>query len=197
MSIAAIILAAGRSTRMGTNKLLEPLGDRPLVRHVAESALSSKARPIIVVTGHESAAVEGALAGCDLRFERNPDFAQGLSTSLRVGIAAVPEDAEGVLVFLGDMPLVEAGLVDRVIAAFRDHPGRLAAVPVHSGEWGNPVLLSSALFGAVGTLEGDAGARKLITAHRDAIIEVPVESDAVLTDLDTPEALAKARMAWG
>ena len=196
MTIAALILAAGTSSRMGTNKLLEPLGERPLVRHVADAVFASHARPVVVVTGHQAAAVEAALAGLDVRFAPNPDYARGLSTSLRAGIAALPETVPAALVCLGDMPLISPEVIDRMIAAFVEKPDRIAAVPVHEGKWGNPVLLSRALFGAVAALEGDAGARKLLVEHRNAVLEVPVESLSVLTDLDTPEALAKARMAW-
>ncbi len=194
MSVAAIILAAGRSTRMGANKLLEPLRGKPLVRHVANAALASKAHPVIVVTGHQHERVEAALDGLDLAFVPNPDFADGLSTSLKAGIVALPAEVEAVVVLLGDMPLVTSEAMNNVIAAFEASPGNIAAIPVYQGEWGNPVLLSRSLFGAVAALQGDAGARKLLNGRAGEVLEVPVTSDAILIDLDTPEALAKARM---
>ena len=194
MSVAAIILAAGRSTRMGANKLLESLRGKPLVRHVTNAALASKAHPVIVVTGHQHERVEAALDGLDLAFVPNPDFADGLSTSLKAGIAALPAEVEAVVVLLGDMPLVSSAAMNDVIAAFEASPGNIAAVPVYQGEWGNPVLLSRSLFGAVAALQGDAGARKLLNGRAGEVLEVPVTSDAILIDLDTPEALAKARM---
>ena len=194
MSVAAIILAAGRSTRMGSNKLLEELTGKPLVRHVTNAALASKAHPVIVVTGHQQERVEAALDGLDLAFVPNPDFADGLSTSLKAGIAALPAEVEAVVVLLGDMPLVSSEAMNDVIAAFEASPDKIAAVPVYQGEWGNPVLLSRSLFGAVAALQGDAGARKLLNGRAGEVLEVPVTSDAILIDLDTPEALAKARM---
>ena len=194
MSVAAIILAAGRSTRMGANKLLEQLNGKPLVRHVAEAALASKAHPIIVVTGHQQERVEAELEVLNLDFIHNPDFADGLSSSLKAGVAVLPAEVTAVIVLLGDMPLVTAEAMDAVIMAFEASPEKIAAVPVHKGEWGNPVLLSRSVFGEVATLQGDAGARKLLQGRARDVLEVPVASDAVLIDLDTPEALAKARM---
>ena len=117
--IAAVVLAAGRSTRMrGPNKLLAEIARRPLVRIVAEEALASRADPVIVVAGHQRAEVEKALAGLRVRVVHNPDFAEGLGTSLRAGIAAVPADSDAAIVCLGDMPRVDAALMNRLIAAF-------------------------------------------------------------------------------
>jgi len=191
--IGAIILAAGRSTRMGSNKLLEDLNGKPLVRHVAEAALASNARPILVVTGHQPERLSAALEGLPLAFIHNPDFADGLSTSLKIGIATLPAEVTAVIVLLGDMPLISSMAINEVIMAFEAAPEKIAAVPVHTGEWGNPVLLSQALFAEVARLQGDAGARKLLQGRAGDVLEVPVASDAVLIDLDTPEALAKAR----
>jgi molybdenum cofactor cytidylyltransferase len=195
MNIAAVLLAAGRSTRMGANKLVETLHGIPLVRHVAMAALASSARPVIVVTGHEGERIRAALAGLDVALVHNPDFADGLSTSLKAGIAALGPDTDAALILLGDMPLVDASVLDALSAAFTANPDAAAVVPVIKGEWGNPVLLSRRLFDAVSALKGDAGARKVLAERRSEVIEVAVDSDAVLLDLDTPEALAKARAA--
>jgi len=194
MSVAAILLAAGRSTRMGANKLLEHLNGKPLVRQVAEAALASEAHPVIVVTGHQQEQVKAALEGLDLVFIHNADFADGLSTSLKAGVAALSAEVTAVIVLLGDMPLVTSEAMNAVIMAFEATPEKIAAVPVYKGEWGNPVLLSRVLFGEVARLQGDAGARKLLQGRAGEVLEVPIASDAVLIDLDTPEALAKVRM---
>src|SRR6201987_4453208 len=100
------------------NKLLAEIGGRPLFRIVTEQALASKARPVIVVTGHQRERVEAALAGLAVTFVHNPDYAEGMSTSVKAGIAAVPADADGAIVCLGDMPQVDAKLIDRLLAAF-------------------------------------------------------------------------------
>ncbi|HXN43207.1 MAG TPA: molybdopterin-binding/glycosyltransferase family 2 protein [Xanthobacteraceae bacterium] len=195
--VAAIVLAAGRSTRMGgPNKLLENISGKPLVRIAAEQALSSRARPVVVVTGHERARVEAALEGLDVRFVHNPDYAQGLSTSVKAGLAALPPEAEAVIVCLGDMPQVTSALIDRLIAAFDPEQGALVVLPTFSGKRGNPVLWSRRFFPDLMALEGDVGARHLIGAYPEVVTEVPVENAAAMVDIDTPDALraAKAEM---
>jgi molybdenum cofactor cytidylyltransferase len=192
--VAAVLLAAGRSSRMGgPNKLLEPLHGKPLVRIVAEQALVSKASPVLVVTGHMAKDVEAALRGLDVKFVSNPDFASGLASSVKAGIAAVPADADGAVVCLGDMPLVDAGLIDRLIEAFAPDKGALIAVPVSGGRRGNPVLWSRRFFDELMTLEGDVGARHIIARHGEAVAEVIVDGQSAFLDIDTPEALELAR----
>src|SRR5437879_2035802 len=139
-NVAAIILAAGRSTRMGgPNKLLAELGGKTLVRIVTEQALASKAKGVIVVTGHQAEQVEKALQGLNVKFVRNPDFAEGLATSVKAGIAAVANNADGAVICLGDMPLIDAHLIDRLIEAFAPDRGHLIAVPVSDNRRGNPL----------------------------------------------------------
>ena len=193
---AGLVLAAGRSTRMGgPNKLLEEINGKPLVRIVAEHALASRAKPVIVVTGHQRERVEHALAGLPVTFAHNPDFADGLSTSLKAGIKAVPADADGAIVTLGDMPQVSATLIDRLIAAFDPERGALVVIPTIEGKRGNPVLWARRFFSDLLAVEGDVGARHLISGYAEAVTEVPVEDAAALTDVDTPEALIAVRAA--
>jgi molybdenum cofactor cytidylyltransferase len=195
-NITAVILAAGRSTRMGgPNKLLAELAGKPLVRRVTEQALASSASSVVVVTGHQAAEVEKALAGLKVRFVRNPDFVAGLASSVRTGIAAVPADADGAVVCLGDMPLIDAGLIDRLIEAFAPDRGHFIAVPVSDNRRGNPVLWSRRFFNDLMTIDGDIGARHLIGKHNEAVAEVPVEGHGAFLDIDTPEALAAARQS--
>jgi molybdenum cofactor cytidylyltransferase len=192
--IAALVLAAGRSTRMGgPNKLLAEIGRRPLVRIAAEEALASRAGPVIVVTGHQRAEVEKVLAGLPVRFVHNPDFADGLGTSLRTGIAAVPADVDGAIVSLGDMPQVDAALIDRLIGAFDPDRSALIVMPTFEGKRGNPVLWSRRFFPDLMAIEGDVGARYLIGRYGEAVVEVPVDGNAALVDVDTPEALVGIR----
>src|SRR4029077_11233484 len=137
--VAAIVLAAGRSTRMGgPNKLLAEIGGKPLVRIAAEQALASRARPVVVVTGHQRNEVAAALKGLQVTLAHNPDFAEGLSGSLKVGIAALPAEVDGAIVCLGDMPQVDAALIERLIAAFDPEKGALVVVPTIAGKRGNP-----------------------------------------------------------
>ncbi|MGA7806141.1 NTP transferase domain-containing protein, partial [Bradyrhizobium sp.] len=193
-NVAAIILAAGRSTRMGgPNKLLAELDGRKLVRIATEQALASKASEVIVVTGHQAELVEQALAGLKVKFAKNPDFAGGLASSVKAGIAAVPAGADGAVICLGDMPLIDARLIDRLIAAFAPDRGNLIVVPVAEGRRGNPVLWSKRFFNELMTLDGDIGARHLIAKHGEAVAEVPVEGNGAFLDIDTPQALEAAR----
>lgn len=195
---AAVILAAGRSSRMGEgiNKLLAEVGGRPVILRVAEAALASRARPVIVVTGHEHARVEAALAGLDVVFVHNPDHARGMASSLRAGIAAVPDAVAGALVVLGDMPLLASGLLDRLMDAYAPKAGRLIAAPVEGGQRGHPVLWSRRFFAELAALEGDVGARAILAANAELVAEVPVEAEeGAFLDVDTPRLLAEAREA--
>ena len=197
--IAAIILAAGQASRFRAaageagpaTKLVAQLDGKPLVRHVAESTLASRAAPVIVVTGHAEEAVRAALAGLPLTFTHNDAYASGLASSLQQGLASVPIDCEGALVLLGDMPLVSPQIIEQLIAAFERNPSTKAVAPIREGQRGNPVLLSRALFPAVAALSGDVGARALLAAAQGEIVEVAVASRAVTFDVDTPDALTR------
>ncbi len=189
-SIAAVVLGAGRSSRMGgPNKLLAEINGKPLIRMVVEQALASHARPAIVVTGHQRERVEAVLAGLPVKLVHNPHFADGLGTSLKAGIAALPADVDGVIVCLGDMPQVDAAMIDRLIGAIDPDKGALIAVPTMDGKRGNPVVWSRRFFPDLMAVEGDIGARYLIGRYAEAVAEVPVSGTAALTDVDTPEAL--------
>jgi molybdenum cofactor cytidylyltransferase len=194
--IAAIVLAAGRAARYRAaggpepTKLVADYRGEPLVRWAARAALASRARPVIVVTGHARAEVEAALAGLDVRFAHNPDFAGGLSTSLRAGVAAAPAEAAGVVVMLGDMPEASAAVVDALIAGFLGAQGAEAAVALYQGRRGNPVLIGRGLFSKVARLRGDEGARGLLQALPAArIATVEVGEAGVTLDIDRPEDL--------
>ena len=192
--IAAVILAAGRSARMGRNKMCETLAGKALVRHVAEAALQSQSAPVVVVTGHERERVDAVLDGLDVSFAFNPEFATGMAGSLKCGLAALPAESAAAVILLGDMPFVGSSLIDQLVEAFDRHPTVAAVVPDFAGVWGNPVLLGRRLFGEIAQLNGDHGARKILEAHRDAVFALTVEDDAVTIDIDTPEALRGAAL---
>lgn len=192
--VAAVVLAAGRSTRMGAiNKMLAEIGGKPLVRIAADQAVASRAKPVIVVTGHEREKVEAALKGLPVRLVHNSDYAEGLGTSLKAGIAAVPEEADAAIVCLGDMPQVDAALIDRLIAALDPERGALIVVPSIDGRRGNPVVWSRRFFHDLMSIQGDIGARHLIGSYAEAVVEIPVAGEAALTDVDTPELLSAVK----
>lgn len=197
MGFAAVVLAAGRSSRMGgdTNKLLEEVAGVPVIRRVVEATLASRARPVIVVTGHQSARVAAALEGLPVRLVHNEDYATGMASSLRAGIAAVPEEVAGALVVLGDMPLMEPQLLDRLMSAHDAAEGRLIVVPVASGTRGHPVLWSRRYFADLMALEGDVGARHVLAQNQEAVAEIDAGGVGAFLDVDTPHLLAEARAA--
>ena len=196
-SVAAVVLAAGRSSRMApVNKLLVPNETGvPMVARVVDQILASRARPVIVVLGHQAREVEAALAGRKVTFVEARDYADGLSASLKSGIAALPPSANAAIVCLGDMPLVTAAMIDRLIAAFDPEEGRAIVQPVHDGKPGNPMIWARRFFDEIAALSGDAGARKLVARHAEFVAEVEMAEDGVLRDFDTQEALATLREA--
>ena len=188
--VAALLLAAGQGRRMGgPNKLLATVGGKPLVRIAVEAALASKATGLTVVTGHRAEDVRRALDGLPVEFVHNPDHAQGLSTSLRTGIANLPADVDGAVVLLADMPGIDAATIDRLIEVFDPDHGVLLVVPTYAGKRGNPVVWSSRFFPALAAVQGDTGGRHLIGENPEAVAEIEIGAPVAL-DVDTPEALA-------
>ncbi len=192
--VAALILAAGQSRRMGAaNKLLAEIDGKAMLARVVEATQASQAVDILAVTGHEADTVAAVLNGYDVPNVHNPSFADGLSTSLQAGIAALPDDIDGVIVLLGDMPRVSPGHIDRLIAAFNPVEGRAVCVPTYQGKRGNPVLFGSQFFAEMASVGGDSGAKHLIGQHEDELVEVPMEDDGIFLDVDTPDALTAIR----
>ncbi|HYF85136.1 molybdopterin-binding/glycosyltransferase family 2 protein [Azospirillum sp.] len=190
--VTALVLAAGRSSRMGpTNKLLAEVNGAPLVARAVDAALASQAANVIVVTGHQGESVARVLSDRPVTFVHNPAFAEGLSSSLRAGLAAVPSESDAVVVCLGDMPRVASAVIDRLIAAYSPLEGRAICVPTTHGKQGNPVLWDRAFFTEMAALTGDAGAKRLIGQHADRLCEVPVDDAGILYDVDTPDLLAR------
>ena len=189
--IGAIVLAAGQSRRMGRiNKLLAEVDGVPMVTRAADAAKASKATPVIVVTGHEAQRVRGALGRKrKIVVVHNPDYAEGLSTSLCAGLDVMPGEIDGVLVCLGDMPRIKATHLNRLIDAFNPTEGRTICVPTFNGKRGNPVLFAKRYFVEMRTIAGDVGARHLIGEYANDVAEVEMDDEAVLTDVDSPDAL--------
>jgi len=190
--VGAIVLAAGRSRRMAPhNKLMVPdRAGKPMIARVVDNVLSSRARPILVVTGHQAEQVEHALGGRPVRFVHAPDYAEGLSASLKAGIAAMPSECAAALVCLGDMPLVTGRMMDRLLEMYDPHEGRLIVLPTFRGKQGNPMIWDRQFFPEILGISGDSGARFLVGKHAEVVCEVEMADDAVLRDFDTTESLA-------
>jgi molybdenum cofactor cytidylyltransferase len=190
-AVAAIVLAAGRSTRMAPyNKLLIPdRAGKAMVTRVVDNVLSSGARPVLVVTGHRADEIRDAIGGRPVSYVHAPDHADGLSASLRTGIAALGEDVAAAIVCLGDMPLVTGRIIDRLLAAYDPDEGRCIVVPTHGQKPGNPILWDRRYFPEILALSGDSGARSLLKRHMENVAEVEIGEDSVLRDFDTVESL--------
>ncbi|NKB21089.1 MAG: NTP transferase domain-containing protein [Alphaproteobacteria bacterium] len=190
-NIIAIILGAGQSRRMGSvNKLLAEIDGKPMISYVVAAAQASRADRILVVTGHEKEKLETALSNQDVDFVHNPHYAEGLSTSLSTAMGALDDDIDAAVVCLGDMPGISADHINALVEAFDPDGGKQICIPTFNGKWGNPVLWDQRFFSAMQHVSGDVGARHIIGEHQDVLHEVPIEDNAVLTDLDTPAALA-------
>ena len=195
--VAAIVLAAGRSTRFVRNKMIEPIDGEAMVGRVVRVAIASGGDPVIVVTGYEATRVAEALQGLDVRVVHNPAYEEGLSTSLRAGIRAVPPDNDGALILLGDMPGVQAREIGMLLAAFAAAGRDAICVPVKNGRRGNPVLWGAAYFTEMMAVSGDVGAKELLARHADKVCEVQVESNGIFADVDTSKDLDAIRMEGG
>lgn len=189
--IAALLLAAGQSRRMGSdNKLLAIIDGKPMVRHVAETLQASDVDDILMVTGHDADNVVNTIWDLGVSSVQNPDFAEGLSTSLKVGFEILSGRADAILVCLGDMPFVTPDSLNKLIKAFDPAAGKSIIVPATSGKRGNPVLLSVQYLPDVMAITGDMGAKAVINSNGHAIEAIEIDSSEIFTDIDTPEILA-------
>jgi molybdenum cofactor cytidylyltransferase len=199
--VSAVVLAAGMSTRMGRNKLLLNFRDKPLVVHAVDTLLASKAGEIIVVLGHESEKVWDQLEthanlvsngdqGVRVRLVKNPDYRDGLSTSVRTGVQAVSPEAKAIMIYLADQPLLEAGDVDRIIAAFAAAKAekKTIVVPFFKGERGNPVILDASLRDSILGIAGDVGCKGVIKRYPEKVYAIEMENDHVVRDVDDSQA---------
>ncbi len=187
LDVAGIILAAGSSTRMGTNKLLMEFKGKPIIRHVAEAACLSKINSILVVTGPERHSVKAALTGLNVTFVHNENYMNGMAGSLKTGIACLSEKALGAIVLLGDMPLISAKTLNKIVESFKANQDSLAVIPSFDGKRGNPVLISRSLFEDVMKITGDKGARQLLDTLGNQAIELPLNDKGISLDVDTRE----------
>jgi molybdenum cofactor cytidylyltransferase len=208
---AAIILAAGSSSRMsgGQHKLLLPLGGRPVLLHVLETALASQARPIILVLGHRANEIRSHVTTHikqhDISIIENPNYLQGMSTSLRMGLQALTNIRDNThqsldlptstVVLLGDQPLMTASIIDRLIAT-RETSGKAIIVPLYHGKRGNPVLFAANLFPELMEVTGDEGGRSVIMRHPQDIATVEVSEATASSDIDTWEAYQQVVAEW-
>ena len=194
--IAGLLLASGASRRFGSNKLVAPLGDRTVVRCSAEALASAVDETWVVVPPH-AAELLAALDGLPVRRVENASAHEGMASSIRAGIAALPEHTDAVVITLGDEPSIDRDVIRRVVATWRAaSPATAAVVTEYDDGRGHPVLFGAALFPALLTLDGDRGARELLVSLGDRVARVVVP-DMRPADVDTPESLAALTRAIG
>jgi molybdenum cofactor cytidylyltransferase len=188
--ITIIVLAAGKSSRTIENKLLAAApGGGTLIEQTVDHAVA--AGPVIVVTGHQAEQVRNALSQKPVRFVHAAEFAEGIAASLRAGIAALGPEIKGVLICLGDMPLVEPSTMRRILAAFDPAQGHEIIIPTYENQRGNPVFWGRRFFAELAQLTGDSGGRVILHRHKQYVAEIAFSGDEVLVDFDTPEQLAE------
>ena len=191
--VAGIVLAAGKSSRMGdANKLLEHIDGKPLVARTGRAAVEAGLSQTVLVTGHMADDVAHATKDIPLLRIHNPDYADGMSSSIRAGVRAVADQADAVLIMLGDMPEINAEAIKSLVQAYKEDPATLIVAASAQGKRGNPVLWDSRYFADLIALEGDTGARHIIAANTHVLKEVDIGSRAHV-DLDTPDAFAAYR----
>ncbi|TAK92798.1 MAG: nucleotidyltransferase family protein [Verrucomicrobia bacterium] len=184
--ICAVVLAAGRSERMGTQKLLLPLGGKPVIARIVDELRQSSHDRIVVVVGRDGEKVRHALAGRDVTFATNPDFNGDMLSSIRCGLRATLPDCEAALIVLGDQPNLTAQLVEKLTRAFADMPGKII-VPANGGHRGHPLLIPTRLAAELLTGYEKTGLRGLLDAHAAEVCRIEVADSALLEDMDTPE----------
>ncbi len=189
--VAGVVLAAGQSARMGTNKMLLELGGGTLVRRAAGTALSAGLDPVLVVVGHESDRVQAELSDLPCVAVHNPEYASGMNTSLRSGISALPDDVAGAIVVLGDMPLVDAPMLRALVTAFR-RSGAPLAVSTFAGVVAPPILYGRELFPELRALTAEACGKSVVKRHRGEAAELAWPPE-ILTDLDSPADVQRIR----
>ncbi len=189
--IHAVLLAAGRSSRMGgPNKLLAMFDGVTLIRRMADTLIAA-GLDIAVVTGHQSGRIEAVLDGLEIAFTHNPDFADGLSSSLKAGVRSLAATADGAMIVLADMPGLSAADIRSLCDAFQAAGGQSIVRATHGGKRGNPVILPRQVFAMIEHLTGDTGARGLIEAGYAPVVDVEIGRAASM-DVDTPELLSAA-----
>lgn len=195
MTVSGVILAAGRSTRLGRPKQLLLLDGEPIIRITTRHAIASRLDEVLVVVGAEAERVSSAIGNQGQRIVVNPEFALGQSTSLRAGLAALSPDSEAVVFLLGDQPEVGSQVIDALIAAFRDQ-GASIVQAAYGGVPANPVLFARAIFAELAEVTGDEGARSVMKRRAREIMRVDVSDGSPPGDVDTDEDYMALQERW-
>jgi molybdenum cofactor cytidylyltransferase len=184
--VSAILLAAGKSERMGQNKLLLPFGGRTVIQRTLDSLLASRAGEVIVVLGNKAQEINASIGSRRALVVLNPNFARGMSTSLITGLGMVSNQVKFVIIALGDQPLITPRVYNQLIeAALSTQKGII--LPVYKGERGNPIVISTRYRAEILKQTGDIGGRELLKQYPEDVLEVPVECEGVVVNINTKE----------
>jgi molybdenum cofactor cytidylyltransferase len=198
LRLAAIVLAAGSSRRMGDkNKLLEKVQSQSMIRAAVSTLCQSGIEKVVVITGFQSDQLKAELAGLKIDIIHNDLFEHGLSASLKIGLSSLPSNIDVAVIALADMPFLKILELHNLISACRAGDERTIVVPVAKGRRGNPVLWPRHYWPEIAALEGDQGAKSLIAKYTAHVVEVEVDNDGCFIDIDTPQALAQYRNGLG
>jgi len=182
--VSAILLAAGESKRMGEPKLLLPLGSGTILGYTTDNLLSSRVDEVIVVLGAEAQEMEKAIVGKPVRVVFNPDYRQGMSTSLIAGLKQVSSRAHRIMVALSDQPLIDKRTYNRLIEESLNS-GKGIVIPTYQARRGNPIIFAVGYKEELLRLEGDVGGREIVKRHPDDVLEVAVDSESVIININT------------
>jgi molybdenum cofactor cytidylyltransferase len=182
--LSAILLAAGESKRMGKPKQLMPLGQSTILEQAIDNLLSSAANEIIVVLGHGAEEIKKTIATKPVKIMINPNYKEGMSTSIIAGLILADPQAEAIMLALGDQPSVDSQIINHLIDEFYNHDKGIA-VPTYQGRRGHPIIFAVKYKEKLLELEGDIGGREIIKQHPDDVLEVAVDSESVISDIDT------------
>ena len=189
--VANIILAAGQSKRMKEiNKLLININNKIMIKNIIDNAIKSNATDNIIVLGHENEKVE-KIIGNNIIVSINPNYKKGLSTSLKNGISALPEDCDAAIIILGDMPKISFNLINSLIKKFDPENNINIVTPSYQGKRGNPILIGRKFFPDILNLKGDVGAKSIISNHENELFDIPQKDSSALIDIDTKTDLKK------
>ncbi len=188
--ISAIVLAAGQATRFGQSKQLMRLADKPLLEHVLDYVNASRVDDVIVVLGAYADEIRSQVHLGRARVVLNPDYAEGMSTSIRAGLSAQREGTEAAMIVLGDQPFVAPRTLDSLIDEYR-RTQPAVVIPTYKGLRGNPVVVDKRLFPEMMELRGDIGCRAIFGGHAGSIAKLAVDDRGIVTDIDTMEDFAR------
>jgi len=184
-SVSAILLAAGKSSRMGKLKQLMPLGNSTILEQTLANLLGSRLNEVIVVLGYKAEEVVKRLSGRPVKVMVNPLYRKGMSTSIAAGLKFVDSQAQAVMLVLGDQPYVDSPPINRLIAAFSSNKKGIA-IPTYRGQRGHPLIFNRKYQAQLSHLSGDIGGREIIREHPEDVLEVPVDCEGITIDIDTP-----------